>query len=294
MTAVPHPRLFVTGASGQLGRLVIDALLRTGPAARVVAGMRRVDGDAAKALLASGVEVRTADYARAETLGPAFEGIDRLLLISSSEVGRRVEQHRNVIDAAKRAGVGLIAYTSLLHADTSPLGLGEEHRQTEAMIRASGIPFVLLRNGWYTENYAGSIAPALARGVFLGSAGAGRIASAARADYADAAAAVLTADAPRDGRVYELAGDAAYTLAQFTAEVAAASGKPVVYQNLPEAAFKASLIGAGLPDGIAALLADSDAGAEKGCLFDDGRQLSALIGRATTPMPATVAAAVNG
>ncbi len=213
-TAIAHA-LFVTGATGQLGGLVIQDLLRTVPAAQVVAGIRDAGSEGARKLSELGVEVRTADYTRPDTLASAFEGIDRLLLISSSEVGQRAVQHQNVIAAAQAAGVRLIAYTSLLHADTSPLALAEEHRATEAMLAASGVPHVLLRNGWYTENYAASIPPALAHGVFLGSAGEGRIASAARADYAAAASIVLTADTDQGGRIYELAGDEAYTLSDF-------------------------------------------------------------------------------
>ncbi len=293
MTPFSAPRLFVTGATGQLGRLVIAALLKTVSASRIVAGVRDPESEAAKGLAAQGVEVRVADYAKPETLSAAFSGIDRLLLISSNELGQRFAQHRQVIEAAKAAGVGLLAYTSVLHADSSPLGLAEEHRQTEAAIRASDIPFVILRNGWYTENYCASIPPALQYGVFLGSAGSGRISSASRKDYADAAAAVLTGEGAAAGQILELAGDMAYTLSQFVEEVARASGKPVAYNDLPEAEFKAALVGAGLPEPIAGLLADSDAGAAQGALFDDGHGLSRLIGRPTTTMADTVADAIK-
>ena len=283
--------IVVTGATGQLGRLVITALLKTVPASEIIAAVRTP----AKAadLAALGVLVRQADYAQPATLVNAFTGADKLLLISSSEVGQRVPQHQAVIEAAKQAGVKLIAYTSVLHADKGLLGLAQEHIATEAAIKASGIPAVILRNGWYTENYAASIPPALAHGALLGSAKDGRIASAARADYADAAAAVLTRDG-QAGKVYELAGDEAYTLTEFAAEVAAQSGKAVVYKDLPEADFKAALIGAGLPDDVAALLSDSDAGAAKGGLFDDSRTLSTLIGRSTTPLKTVVANALKG
>jgi len=282
--------IVVTGATGQLGRLVITALLKAVRASQIVAAVRT----RAKAadLAALGVLVRQADYAQPATLVNAFTGAEKLLLISSSEVGQRVPQHQAVIDAAKQAGVKLIAYTSVLHADKGLLGLAQEHLATEAAIKASGIPAVILRNGWYTENYAASIPPALAHGALLGSAKDGRIASAARADYADAAAAVLTRDG-QAGKVYELAGDDAYTLTEFAAEVAAQSGKPVIYKDLPEADFKAALIGAGLPDYVAALLSDSDAGAAKGGLFDDSRSLSALIGRPTTPLKTVVADALK-
>ncbi|MCT2419042.1 SDR family oxidoreductase [Pantoea sp. XY16] len=279
----------VTGATGQLGRIVIDALLKKVPAAEIVAAVRTP----AKAadLAALGVIVRQADYGQPETLEAAFAGVDKLLLISGSEVGQREAQHKAVIDAAKAAGVGFIAYTSLLHADTSPLGLGVEHRATEALLKASGIPFALLRNGWYTENYAASIPPALAHHAFIGAAGEGRIASAARQDYAEAAAEVMTRD-DQAGKVYELSGDDSYTLAQFAAEIATQSGEKVDYVNLSQADFAAALKGAGLPEGLAEMLADSDAGAEKGGLFDDSRQLSKLIGRPTTSWQAVIRAAL--
>ncbi len=280
----------VTGATGQLGRIVIDALLKKVPAAEIVAAVRTP----AKAadLAALGVIVRQADYGQPETLQAAFAGVDKLLLISGSEVGQREAQHKAVIDAAKAAGVSFIAYTSLLHADTSPLGLGVEHRATEALLKAAGIPFALLRNGWYTENYAASIPPALAHHAFIGAAGEGRIASAARQDYAEAAAEVITRD-DQAGKVYELSGDDSYTLAQFAAEIAAQSGEKVDYVNLSQADFAAALKGAGLPEGLTEMLADSDAGAEKGGLFDDSRQLSKLIGRPTTSWQAVIRAALT-
>lgn len=292
MSEITSAKLFVTGASGQLGRLVVAALLRRVPAAQIVAGVRDTEASAAQDLRAQGVAVRRADYARPETLAEAFAGIDRLLLISSSEVGQRVPQHRNVIEAAGRAGIGLIAYTSLLHADTSPLGLAEEHRATEAILAESGMQTVILRNGWYTENYTASLPQALAHGVMLGSAGEGRIASAARADYAEAAAAVLATEAPV-GRIHELAGDEAYTLADFASEAARTSGRTIRYQDLPPAEYRAALLGAGLPDGVASLLADSDAGAARGALFDDAHALRTLIGRPTTPLAAVIADALR-
>lgn len=281
----------ITGATGQLGRLVIQTLLKSVPAGQIVAAVR----SPAKAadLAALGVQVRQADYAQPATLDAAFQGVDKLLLISSSEVGQRAPQHAAVIAAAQKAGVKLLAYTSLLRADTSPLGLAAEHVTTEAALRASGIPFVLLRNGWYTENHAASIPPALQYGAVLGSAKDGRIASAARADYAAAAAAVLTLEG-QAGKVYELAGDTAYNLSEFAAEIAKQSGKPVVYNDLPEAAYAAALVQAGLPEGFAALLADADVGASQGALFDDGHQLSQLIGRPTTPLAEVVKAALAG
>lgn len=281
--------IIVTGASGQLGRLVIEVLLKKLPPSEIVAAVR--NPDKIKDLGARGIQVRHADYDQPETLAKAIKQGEKLLMISASEVGRRALQHRRVIDAAKNAGASFIAYTSLLHADTSPLPLAAEHKETEAMLKSSGIPFALLRNGWYTENYIAGIPPALQYGVLLGSAEEGRIASAARADYAEAAAAVITSD-NQAGKVYELAGDTSYTLAELAAEISRQSGKPVTYKNLPEAEYKATLIRAGLPEAVATLVSESDVGASKGGLFDDSRQLSALIGRPTTPLTPLVKAAI--
>ncbi|MBR9958134.1 SDR family oxidoreductase [Cronobacter sakazakii] len=275
----------ITGATGQLGQRVIDTLLNTVAAQEIVAIVR--NPAKAAALSTRGVQVRAADYNDAAALTAALAGVEKLLLISSSEIGQRATQHRNVIDAAKTAGVKLIAYTSLLHADRSPLGLAEEHVATEKMLADAGIPYVLLRNGWYTENYLASVPPALEHGVFIGSAGDGKIASASRQDYAEAAAKVLTLD-NQAGRVYELAGDHAWTLRDLTALLSKETGKTVAYQNLSEADFAAALTGAGLPEGFAKLLADSDIGASKGGLFDDSRQLSVLIGRPTTSLEASL------
>jgi len=281
--------IVITGATGQLGRLVIENLLRSVPASDITAAVR----NPAKAadLAARGVQVRKADYTQPDTLDAAFARADKLLLISSSEVGQRATQHRAAIDAAVRSGVKLLAYTSILHADSSPLGLASEHKETEVMLKASGLPHVLLRNGWYTENHMGFVPAALAHGVLMGSAGEGRISSAARVDYAAAAAAVMTSEG-QAGRVYELAGDASYSLTELAAEIARQSGKPVTYKNLSEADYASALLGFGLPAPIANMLADSDVGASQGGLFDGGFQLSALIGRPTTPMTATLAASL--
>ena len=283
-------KYLVTGASGQLGTLVVAGLLKKIPAANIVALVRRPE--AAAAFEAKGVEVRFGDYTDPASLEKAFRGIGRLLLISSSEIGQRAVQHQNAIEAAKAAGVGFIAYTSILKADTSPLGLAVEHRQTEADLAASGIPYALLRNGWYTENKTGSIDPAIEHGAYIGAAGDGRISSAPRQDYAEAAVAVLTSDAPAENAVYELAGDDSFSMAEFAAEIARASGTPVAYADMSEADYAAALEGAGLPKAFAELLADSDAGTAKGALEDNSRTLSRLIGRPTTPWTETVAWAV--
>jgi NAD(P)H dehydrogenase (quinone) len=281
--------IVVTGASGQLGRLVIAALLKKVPAAEIVAAVRNVEK--ARDLAESGIQVRYADYSQPASWDGALKGTDKVLLISSSEIGKRANQHRAVIDAAKRSGVKLLAYTSVLHAGTSPLGLAAEHRATEALLDTSGVPFVLLRNGWYSENYTAGIPAALAHGGVYGCAGQGRISSAARADYAEAAAVVLTSD-NQAGRVYELAGDTSYTLAELAAEISLQSGKEIGYVDLPEAEYENVLVKVGLPEAIAGLLADSDTGASKGALFDDSRQLGKLIGRPTTSLTTAVAAAM--
>lgn len=280
----------ITGATGQLGRKVIHELLKTLPADRLTALVRQPQ-QAAKTL-PDGLILREADYNRPETLLPALQGVTRLLLISSSEVGQREAQHAAVIDAAKAAGVQFIAYTSLLHADSSPLSLAVEHRATEAKLAASGIGYALLRNGWYSENYAASIAPALEHQAFIGAAGDGKIASASRQDYAEAAAKVMLTD-NQAGKVYELAGDNAYTLSEFSAEISRQSGKPVEYVNLSQADFAAALKQAGLPEGLADLLADSDHGAAQGGLFDDSHTLSQLIQRPTTPFAETIRATLS-
>jgi NAD(P)H dehydrogenase (quinone) len=282
--------IIVTGAAGQLGRLVVAELLKIAPAAHVI-GLAR-NAAAAKDLADRGVELRTANYDAPASIAAALAGADKVLLISSSEVGRRAQQHRSVIDAAKAAGVKLLAYTSILHADTSPMALAVEHRETEALIRSSGVPFALLRNGWYTENYTGNIAAAVQHGAVLGAVRDGRISSAARADYAAAAAAVLASPENQAGKVYELAGDKAFTLTEYAAELARQSGKPVAYKDLPEADYKAALRAAGLAEIFAALYAESDAKAANGALYDESRQLSRLIGRPTTTMAQSVAAAL--
>ena len=282
----------ITGATGQLGQLVIEQLLKTVPASQLVAIVR--NPAKAEALSQQGVTVRQADYTDQAAFTAALAGVDKLLLISSSEVGQRAPQHQNVINAAKAAGVKFIAYTSLLHADTSPLGLHVEHVATEKALAESGIPYALLRNGWYTENYLASAPPALEHGVFIGAAGEGKIASATRADYAAtradyaAAAARVISEEGHAGKVYELAGDQAWTLSELAAELSRQSGKNVVYQNLSEADFAAALKGVGLPAGLAEMLADSDIGASKGGLFDDSRTLSALLGRPTTTLAESV------
>lgn len=280
--------ILVTGASGQLGRLVIDSLLEKTAASNIVAAVRSPEKVAD--LAEKGVQVRQADYTDQDSLVAAMQGVEKVLLISSSEVGQRTAQHNNIINAAKQAGVSLIAYTSILKADTSPLILAEEHVATEKLLAESGVPHVLLRNGWYSENYTMSVATALEYGV-VGCAGDGKLATASRADFAAAAAAVLVNDG-QAGKVYELAGDNAFTLSEYAAAISKVTGKTVAYQNVPEAEYTKILVGAGLPEGFAAILADSEAGASKGGLFSESKDLSTLIGRPTTPIEDSIKAAL--
>ncbi|WP_392385751.1 SDR family oxidoreductase [Marinomonas primoryensis] len=281
--------ILVTGASGQLGRLVIESLLEKTAASNIVAAVRNIDS--VKDLAEKGVHIRQADYTQPDTLVTAFANVEKILLISSSEVGQREIQHKNVIEAAKAAGVSLIAYTSILKADTSSLILAEEHATTEKLLAESGVPHVLLRNGWYSENYTGTIGMALEHGAVQGSAGEGKFSAAARADYAAAAAVVLTRD-HQAGKVYELAGDNAFTLREYAQAISHLSGKAVIYQNLPKAEYTKALVGMGLPEGFAGILADSDVGASKGALFNDSKDLSTLIGRPTTSIEDSIKAAL--
>ena len=272
----------ITGATGRLGRLVIDRLKTKVPAGQVIALVR--SPEKAKGL---DVTAREFDYSRPQTLAPALAGVEKLLLISSSEIGQREPQHRNVIAAAKASGIKHLVYTSLLHADRSPISVAGEHHATEANIAASGIPATILRNGWYAENYTVSIPAALANGAVIGCAGDGEISLATRADYADAAVTVLT-NAGHQGKTYELAGDKAYTLSDLAAEISRQTGRNIPYRNLPQAEYAAILKRVGLPDVRAEFIASSDFDASHGALFDDGHQLSKLIGRATTPLSEAV------
>lgn len=279
----------ITGATGHLGRLTIQALLQRGVSPDTLVALVRDPARAAD-LAAQGVTVRQADYTQLHTLDAALQGVDHLLLISSSDMNGRVDQHRNVVDAAVRAGVKLLAYTSLLRADTSGLGLAQDHRATEALIRASGLPFVLLRNSWYLENY--NPAQAAQHGMLAGAAGEGRVSAASRADYAEAAAAVLT-EPGHENAVYELGGDHAFTLSDLAAEIQAQTGRPVTYQNMTPDAYADMLRGVGLPAPVADMLADSDAHLAQGDLYTRSGDLRRLIGRPTTTLSEGVRAALN-
>jgi NAD(P)H dehydrogenase (quinone) len=271
-------KIGITGATGQLGRIAVDKLKLYTPSDHLVALVRSPE----KAV-ELGIEVRLFDYSNPETLAESLKGIDKLLLISGSEVGQREVQHKNVIEAAKVSGVKEIIYTSLLHADTSSLNLATEHLATEQILKESGITYTILRNGWYTENYFGSLAGAIESGILAGSAGEGKISSASREDYAEAAAKVLTGDGHAN-KTYELAGDIAYTLADFAKEASEQSGKFIQYNNISEKEYSELLIKIGLPESLAASIAGWDIGASKDDLFDDSKTLSSLLGRPTTTL----------
>ncbi len=271
----------VTGATGQLGRLVLDELLTNHEPAALVAVVR--DAGKAGELRARGVQVRVADYSDPASLEVALTGVDKLLLISGSEVGSRVAQHANVINAAKAAGVNFIAYTSVLAADTTDLILAPEHKATEELIRASGLEYTFLRNGWYTENYVQTVATARQTGAVVAAAGDGRVASAARADYAAAAAEVLSS-AGHEGRVYELSGDYAWDFKELATALTEIAGREVVYQPVTAAELVEILTSAGFDQGTAGFLAALDAGTQAGLLAAVTGDLSGLIGRPTTPL----------
>ena len=283
--------LAVTGATGHLGRLVIESLLTRGVAAESVVAVVR-SPEKAQDLAARGVQVRRGDYDDPQSLATAFAGVSKLLLISASEPGKRLPQHRNAIEAASAAGVGFLAYTGILNADTTKMLLAEEHQATEEVIRASGLRYALLRNGWYFENYTERLAPVFEHGALLGAAGDGLLAAASRADYAEAAAAVLTGP-DLTNSVFELGGDRPFTLAALATEIATQSGKPVVYQNLPVDEYAKVLVSVGLPEGYAHILADSDLGIARGDLTTDSGDLHGLIGRPTTTLAEAVAAALK-
>ena len=279
-------KIAVTGASGKLGRLVIEELKERTTSNNIVALVRNL-----QKVADLGVEAREFDYDQAAQQSAALKGVDKLLLISGNEIGKRLPQHINVIEAAKTAGVKTIVYTSLLKADSSTLGLAGEHIGTEEVLKKSGIPHVILRNGWYTENYTESLQPVIGLGTLYGSAGDGKISSATRGDYAAAAATVLNSE-DQEGKVYELAGDEAFTMRDYAAEISRQTGKDIPYVNLPENDYAQALVKSGLPEGLAQFLASSHVSTEKGDLYDDGHQLSKLIGRPSTPLSKAVSDAL--
>ncbi|MFE2990980.1 SDR family oxidoreductase [Streptomyces sp. NPDC059262] len=282
--------IVVTGATGHLGRLVIDGLLTAGvPAERIAAVVR--DKEKAADLAARGVELRIADYSAPATLTGAFAAGDRVLLISGSEVGQRVAQHQAVIDAAKGAGVALLAYTGVLGGPRADFDLAAEHKVTEQAILDSGLPYTFLRNGWYHENYTGNLAPVLEHGAVTASAGEGRVASAARADYAAAAVAVLTGEG-HENRAYELSGDVAWSFAEYAAELSKQTGRTITYNSVTPEQNREILLGAGLPAPVADIFVGVDTAIEQGLLAATGGDLSRLTGRPTTPLADAIKAAL--
>ena len=284
--------ILVTGSTGNLGRHVIDHLRDAGIDPGEIAGLAR-DPEKASDLADRGINVRIGDYTEPDTLNGAVEGIDRLLLISSNEAGERVGHHRNVIDAAERHDVGFIAYTSVLNADSSPMGIADEHVATEEMIRDSGMNYTILRNGWYTENYTEQLDQALEQGAFVGCADGGRISAATRSDYAEAAVTVLTEEG-HTGEVYELGGDEAFTMAELAEEVARQSDTEVAYQDLSREEYVNALTEQGIPESQASVLVDMDRAIAEGALYTESDDLHQLIGHPTTPLANAVATALSG
>ena len=281
--------ILVTASTGKLGHHVIKHLLHRVPASEIVAGVR--NRQKAKEFSDKGIELRELDYSKPALIASAMLGVDKVLLISGNE-GERVAGHKAVIDAAKQAGVKLLVYTSALNADTGKTLIHADHKATEALIRESGIPYVFLRNGWYTENYTDNVAPALQHGAMFGATKDVKFSPAPREEYAEAAAIVLTTEGHLN-KSYELAGDTAVSMSEIAAEVARASGKPVKYTDLPHAEYHAMLEKVGLPAGLAALLSDSDVGIARGELANTSGDLAKLIGRPTTPIAKTIAGALR-
>ncbi|MEN3979009.1 SDR family oxidoreductase [Acinetobacter sp. CWB-B33] len=282
-------KIAITGATGQLGQLVIQALLKDVPASQIIA-LVRSEAKAAS-LKQQGVELRHFDYDAPETLAPALQGVDKLLLISANEIGRRTPQHKAVIEAAKQAGVPYIAYTSLLRADTSPLGLAQEHRETEALIQDSGLAYTFLRNNWYSDNYLATVQQIAESGVLYGASQDGKISSASREDYAEAAAKVL-ASAGHENKTYELAGSESFTKADLAQFIGQAAHKSVTYQNLSADDLRQGLTQAGLPTHLIDVIVDADVQTAKGAMYSDSKDLEQLIGRKTTRIQDTIKAAL--
>jgi len=282
--------ILVTGATGHLGGLTVEALLARGvPADQITAGGRGVERLAG--LAERGVRTVHLDYSDGASIGAAVEGADKVLIVSGNEFGQRVAQHVAVATAAAKAGAGLVAYTSAPYADTTTLQLAAEHRATEAAIAEIDVPHTFLRNSWYFENYTAQIPAYLAQGAVVGAAGDGRISGAARSEYAEAAAAVLAGDG-HEGKVYELGGDDAFTLADLAASISRHSGKQIGYRNVSVAELTGILEGAGLPAPIAGIMADTDRGITEGALLVTSGDLSRLIGHPTSSLDDAVAAAL--
>ena len=282
-------KIAITGATGQLGQLVIQHLLQRTAAENIIALVR--NADKAQQLFDTGIQIRPFNYDQPETLAASLQGVDKLLLISANEIGRRTPQHSAVIQAAQTAHVPYIAYTSLLNADNSPLGLAKEHIETEKLIRDSGLSYTFLRNNWYSENYLAAVPQAIAQGTLYGAAADAKIKSATRSDYAEAAAVVLTT-AGHEAKTYELAGTEGYTLTDLAAKISQVSGQKVQYQDLPATDYHAALVQAGLPEGLVDVIVDADVQAQQGALDSNSRDLEQLIGHPTTNLVDAIQAAL--
>lgn len=284
-------KYLVTGASGQLGQKTVDHLATLVAKDDIIALVRKPEQAALFADI--GIATRNGDYNDTASLDAALAGVDRVLLVSSSDMtpGAREVHHGNVINAAQKAGVGFIAYTSLLNAQDNPMMLGHDHRATENLLSDSGLNHTILRNGWYTENFGMGMAQALEMGQHFGASGDGKYSTAARADYAEAAAVVLQGG--YDGQTLELAGDDAFTLAEYAQVLSDASGKDISYVDMPVDAFGEAMLGAGVPEGFVMFMKDVDGNAANGALFNDSKTLSSIIGRPTTPYADTFKAMVT-
>lgn len=272
-------KIAITGATGQLGQLVIEALLKQTDASNIITLVRHQNR--AQHRTAQGIETRHFDYDQPQSLAPSLDGVDKLLLISANEVGRRTPQHQAVIEAAQKAGVKYIAYTSLYNVDKSALGLAQEHRETEALIKESGLSYTFLRNNWYSENYLAGLAHNIETGVLYGAAADGKISSASRQDYAEAAAKVISTHG-HENKTYELAGSDSFTLNDLAGFISEASAKTVKYQNLSAEDYTQGLSQAGLPEGLINVIVDADIHTIQGAMFSDSKDLEHLIGRKTT------------
>jgi NAD(P)H dehydrogenase (quinone) len=280
-------KILVTGATGQLGTRIVQHLGKKALPGQVVASGRNVVKAPQR------VPFRVVDYDHPATIEAALEGVTRVVLVSGNEVGQRVRQHKAVIDAAARAGVQLLAYTSILKADASPLLLAAEHRGTEEVLRAGKTPFILLRNGWYSENFANSASLAIQLGFVQSAAREGRFSTASRDDYAEAAAALILREDHQPGQAYELAGSNSFSKREYAALLSGKSGSEVELRDLGEAQYAAALVKAGLAEDFARILADSDARAADGWLFDESRTLEKIIGRPTTPLEQSLDVALD-
>ncbi|MHA3054742.1 SDR family oxidoreductase [Acinetobacter sp. ANC 4633] len=278
-------KIAITGATGQLGECVIQFLLHSQAPENIVALVRNQD----KALhfTQQGIDVRYFNYDEPASLTPALQGIDKLLLISANEVGRRTPQHQAVIEAAKHVQVKHIVYTSLLNAEHSLLSLAKEHQETEALIKQSGLNYTFLRNNWYSENYLATLPQIIEQGVLYGAAGEGKISSASRQDYAEAAAKVLSSSG-HEQKVYELAGSSSFTLSDLAHTITQIAGKTVRYQNLGTQEYTEALLAAGLPEGLVDVIVDADIQAAKGAMYSESKDLEHLIGHANTDIKSQI------